>query len=107
MKYLLLFHGGEIPEDKIAKSVEDRLAWMNMLRDKGNFIDGSPLLPDGKEIGENGVNNFVHESNSVNGYAIIQAEDIDRAVELSRLAPQIKSKYGSATIEIRPLQPIG
>jgi hypothetical protein len=49
-KFMILFHGGNIPKDKAEQSVSDRLAWMNNLRNSGKFIEGSPLDIEGKVI---------------------------------------------------------
>jgi hypothetical protein len=106
MKYLVLFIGGSIPEGKRAQSITDRLAWMNGLRDQGKLIDGSPLNPHGKTITDSVESDYTHDAASTNGYAIIEAEDLDEAVELTRPAPQLKSEYGAARAEIRPLQQI-
>ena len=94
-KFLLLFRGGIIPQDKKEQSIKDRLEWMNNLRSSGNFIDGSPLLPTGKIIDKNTAD-FVHENDSINGYAIINTENINEAEQLSKPAPQLRPEYGSA-----------
>jgi hypothetical protein len=106
MKYLLLFHGGNIPENKKQQSIIDRLAWMDDLRSQSKFIDGSPLVPEGEAIANTIVATFNHGSDSINGYAIIEANDIDEAVMLSKTAPQLWEEYGAASVEVRQLQPI-
>jgi len=106
MKYLLLFYGGSIPEDKKDQSVVDRLAWMNDLRREGKLIDGSPLQSQGKNISASLQEDYVHDSDSINGFAVIEADDMREAAALGGLAPQLKQEYGAATLEIRPLQPL-
>ncbi len=106
MKFLLLFHGGNIPENKRQQSVVERLAWMNDLRSQDKFIDGSPLVPEGKYIKDNLYMDYEHDESSINGYAIIEAANIDEALELCKPAPQLKQEYGSANLEIRQLKPL-
>lgn len=106
MRFLVLFHGGNIPEDKKEQSIQDRLTWMNELRGKDYFIDGSPVTSDGKLITGSVTSDFTHGSDSTNGYALIEAETVEMAVELVQAAPQLKAEYGGAAAEIRPLQPL-
>lgn len=106
MKFILLFHGGKVPEALQEQSIKDRLAWMSELRDSGHLLDGSPLRPEGVTIVNDVSSDFVHVDDSVNGYAIIEADSIATAVELSRTAPQLYEKYGAAKVEIRPFQPL-
>ncbi len=106
-KFLLLFIGGDIPEDKKVQSVTDRLTWMNDLKEEGKFIDGSPLMPSGKVIAdETLVTDFTHDDNSINGYAIIEADSIDNVTSLAQTAPQVMPEYGCAKAEVRPLNPL-
>ena len=102
-KFLVLFIGGSIPEDKKQQSVTDRLAWMNDLGAEGKLVDGSPLKPEGILIHANTEARYAHDDDSVNGYVIIDVDDIDAAVDVIQSAPQVKPEYGSATAEIRPL----
>jgi len=101
-KFLILFIGGSVSEDKKQQSIIDRLAW-NSLGAEGTFIDGSPLKPEGIMIHTNTEARYAHDDESVNGYAIIDVDDIDTAIDVAQSAPQVKSEYGSATAEIRPL----
>jgi hypothetical protein len=105
-KFLILFIGGNIPEDKREQSITDRLIWMNDLRAKNKFIDGSPLSPTGKVIADQDEADFRHDGNSVNGYVLIEAETIDEVLGYVKLSPQVKPEYGSARAEIRPLMPL-
>ncbi len=86
--------------------MSDRLAWMNKLKADGKFIDGAPLLPEGLLANEHIEEKFVHTEDSVNGYVIVEVEDIDAVLDLTQTAPQLWPDYGSAQAEIRQLQPI-
>jgi hypothetical protein len=105
-KYLIIFVGGKIPEDKKRQSITDRLKWMENLRNEGKFVDGSPLKPEGKIIHGTQESSYNHNDNSVNGYAIISVDNIDEAVLIGQAAPQVSPEYGSAVAEIRPLLPL-
>ena len=106
MKYMLLFIGGNIPESKKKQGIEDRLTWMNDLRSRGKFVDGSPLKSSGKTIDHKVVMQFTHDSDSINGYAVLDVKGINEAVAIAGTAPQLKPGYGSARVEIRPLLPL-
>lgn len=106
MKYLLLFLGGIVAEAKKKQSIADRRAWMKNLRNQGKFIDGSPLAPSGKTIDHDVVMQFTRDGDSVTSYAVIEAKNVDEAILLASSAPQLKADYGSAQVEIRPLQSI-
>jgi hypothetical protein len=104
-KYLFLFIGGNIPESKFEQSVTDRLHWMKQLKDQGKFIDGSPLSPVGKvTVNQHSSKDYVHDQNSVNGFAIVSANDVQEAVTIAMDAPQVRVEYGNAHVEIRQLQ---
>ena len=106
-RYMLLFIGGNIPENKWEQSVSDRLKWMQTLRDQHRFVDGSPLAPVGKVlVTQRVVQNYMHNQDSINGFAIVSAHDTKEAVEIAKGSPQIRLEYGSARVEIRQLQPL-
>jgi len=102
-KFLILFRGGNTPEDKREQSVTDRLVWMDSLKAEGKFVDGSPLKPEGLVIHTHAEARYVHDKDSINGYAIVDVSDIDSAMDAAQSAPQVRPEYGSATAEIRPL----
>lgn len=99
-KFLILFIGGNIPEGKKQQSITDRLAWMDDLKSEGKFVDGSPLLPEGKVIHQDSEADYEHSDSSINGYVTIEAEDIAAAAKAVESSPQVKPEYGSAVAEI-------
>lgn len=106
-KYILLFHGGNIPDDKKAQSARDRLEWMQGLKKANKFIDGSPLHPEGKVItSKPDVILYIHNDAGISGYAIIEAQSEGEAIDIARTAPQLRKEYGSAQAEIRELNPL-
>ena len=89
------------------QSVADRLQWMQVLQDQDKFVEGSTLSPVGKVlVGHRGVKEYMHDQESINGFAIVQAGDMQEAVKIAMGAPQAQSEYGSAHVEVRQLQPL-
>jgi hypothetical protein len=76
---------------------------MDDLKARGKFVDGSPLQPNGKVLIYQAEASYAHDGDSVNGYAIIKADDIEEAMAIVQKAPQVTPAYGSAKAEIRPL----
>lgn len=105
--YMLLFIGGNIPENKWEQSVDDRLKWMQTLRDQDKFVDGSPLAPHRKVlVNQRDAQNYSHNQDSINGFVIVSVQDIEDVIEIAKHSPQAQLEYGSARVEIRQLQPL-
>lgn len=106
-KFLLLFIGGNFPENKFEQSVSDRQLWMQALKDEDKLVEGAPLSPVGKVIvNQRNAKEYVHDQESINGFAIIKAGDMQEAVTIAMDAPQARAEYGNAHVEIRQLQPL-
>ena len=106
-KFILLFHGGNITEDNKQQSIKDRLAWMEDLKSKNQFIDGSPLHSEGKVItNKPDVVIYIYNEAGTSGYAVITANDEEEAIAITRTAPQLREEYGSARAEVRRLDPL-
>jgi hypothetical protein len=106
-KFILLFHGGNITEYNKSQSIKDRLVWMEDLKIKNKFVDGSPLYPGGKVItNKPDVIVYIHNDAGISGYAIVTAENEEEAIAIARTAPQLREEYGSAKAEIRMLSPL-
>lgn len=103
-KYMLFFVGGDMPDDQIEQSITDRVHWMDDLKQREVFLDGSPLSPEGKVVvSADDVQDFRHDANSVNGFAIVEAADLDAAIAIAKDAPQLRPEYGAAQAVVRPL----
>jgi hypothetical protein len=88
-KFLLVYYGGKMEQDP--KSAEKAMkAWVKWFTDMGKAVvdQGNPTSP-GKMIGESGVKTI--GTKPVTGYSIIQADSLDKAVELAKKSPQIGS----------------
>ncbi len=110
-KFMFLFRGGEhhahnAKESQAAKdNMQAWMTWMQGLGQKGVLVGGEPLQPTGKQVtGKNKVvtdGPFVEAKEIVGGYLIVNAKDINDAVEISKGCP-IFSEDG--IVEVRQLQ---
>jgi hypothetical protein len=110
-KFIYLFRGGEnhahnAKDSKVAMdNMQAWMNWMGPLQQKGILLGGEPLQPTGKQV--NGKKKvvtdgpFIEAKESVGGYLIISAKDINEAVEISKGCP-IFDEDGK--LEVRPLQ---
>ena len=106
-EFLFLFRGSQqslrSPE-QMQRSFEKWRAWFGDLQQKGILKNPTPLEPGGKLV--QGRAKDVHDGpyaeikDLINGYVLIEAATIDKAVELSKDCP-IFNDGGS--IEIRPV----
>jgi hypothetical protein len=110
-KFIYLFRGGDnhahnASDSKAAQ--ENMQAWMNWmggLQQKGILAGGEPLQPTGKQV--NGTKKvvtdgpFIEAKEMVGGYLIVNAKDINEAVEISKGCP-IFNENGK--VEVRPIQ---
>lgn len=105
---MLLFRGGmaaeqaqNVPTDHMQKWAK----WMESLGQKGIMVGGEPLQPSGKQV--NGSKKivtdgpFIEAKELVGGYLIVNAKDINDAVEISKDCP-IFDEDGK--VEVRPIQ---
>ena len=108
-KFIYLFRGGMeghglSPEDMQAH-MQKWMNWMKSLGEKGIMVSGEPLQTIGKQVsGTKKVvtdGPFVEAKEMVGGYLIVNAKDIDEAVEISKGCP-IFNEDGK--LEVRPIQ---
>jgi hypothetical protein len=110
-KFMFLFRGGEnhAHNAKDSQAAMDNMKawtdWMGGLAQKGVLAGGEPLQPSGKQVsGKNKVVSdgpFIEGKEMVGGYLIVNAKDIDDAVEISKGCP-IFNEDGK--LEVRPIQ---
>jgi hypothetical protein len=96
-KYLLAYHGGDMPEDPAAQAaaLEAWGVWYTSVGagviDPGNPVAfAKSIAPDGSVSDGGGVD-------PVSGYTLIEAESIDAAVEIARRNPLLQ---GGGRIEV-------
>ena len=110
-KFMLLFRGGENHAHNAQDSKEARdnmqlwVTWMEELAKKGTLVGGEPLQPTGKQISGTAKvvsdGPYAEAKELVGGYLIVNAKDIDEAVEISMGCP-IFDENGK--VEVRQLQ---
>lgn len=106
-KYMYLFRGGD--HEMAAMSNEEKQAhmqtwttWMKGLAEKGTLVDGLPLNKAGKRVTDKGT--MVHDGpfsegkEVVGGYLIVNAADINEAVEISKGCPIFEN---NGEVEVR------
>src|SRR6185436_6993736 len=107
-KSMYLFRGGmanEQASDVPAEHMQKWRKWMESLGQKGIMVGGEPLQPSGKQV--NGSKKvvtdgpFVEAKELVGGYLIINAKDINEAVEISKGCPIFEV---DGKLEVRPIQ---
>ncbi len=94
-------HAADVPKDHMQKWMQ----WMESLTEKGIMVGGEPLMPMGKQV--NGSKKlvtdgpFIEAKELVGGYLIVNAKDINEAVEFSKGCPIFEV---DGKLEVRPIQ---
>lgn len=107
-KFMYLFRGGMAAEQAAnvpADHMQKWMKWMESLGQKGILVGGEPLQPTGKQV--NGSKKvvtdgpFIEAKELVGGYLIVNAKDINEAVEISKGCPIFEE---NGKLEVRPIQ---
>ncbi len=106
--YMMIFRGDGTrrgsPEE-MQRSMQKWFTWFEGLKKAGIYRDqGAPLEPGGKVI--RGTRKAVSdgpysEKELVGGYAIVQAKDLEDAVEIARGCPAYED---GGAVEVRPVR---
>jgi len=88
------------------KTMEKWVAWFKELGAKGHIKDpGHPLQGTGKVVrGKDKIVNdgpYAEAKDIVGGYTLIEARDLDQAVEISKGCPILEV---GGSVEVRPVQ---
>jgi hypothetical protein len=108
-KYLYLFRGGDAR--RLEQSPEEMQAhmqkwgvWMQGLAQQGTLVDGLPLSSGGKVVSDGGSTitdgPFAEGVEVVGGYLIVNAGDMDQAVEISKGCPIFEHQ---GNVEVREI----
>jgi hypothetical protein len=95
-KYLLVYHGGGMPEtdEERGKVMAAWGQWFQKLAgavaDPGNPVSATKTISNGSVSDGGG-------SNPASGYSILEADSLEKAVELAKGCPVL---LGGATIEV-------
>ena len=110
-EFVFLYHAGDtrMTAEIAQESMQKWIAWFTKLAEDGHVKDqGRPLERSGKivkgtqKIVTDGP--FAETKDVVGGYSLIQARDLDEAVELSKGCPILD---GNGTVEVRPVVNLG
>ncbi|MCG8571680.1 MAG: YciI family protein [Spirochaetes bacterium] len=85
-KYIIAYHGGKNPStpEEGAKGMEKWQAWITNLGD-AIINPGTPLSMN-KTVSKTGISD-PDESQSLSGYTIVQAENMDKALQMAQSCP--------------------
>ena len=92
--------------EQMQKTMEKWRAWFKQLGEKGHLKDiGHPLESAGKVVKgkQKSVTDgpFAEAKDVVGGFSLIQARDLEHAVELSKGCPILEA---GGSVEVRPIQ---
>jgi hypothetical protein len=106
-EYVFLYREGDAgrPPERMQEMMQKWMAWMKELGEKGHLKDqGQPLERTGKLVKgkQKTVTDgpFAEAKDVVGGYTLIEARDLDQAVQLSKGCPIFE--LGGA-VEVRPV----
>ena len=104
--YLFRGRAASASPEQAQKTMEKWFAWFKDLGAQGHIKDpGHPLEPTGKVVkGTQKIVNdgpYAESKDVVGGYIIVEAKDLDHAVELSKGCPIFEV---GGSVEVRPIQ---
>ena len=111
-KFILLFRGSNIYQPDQSPDVYEKLAakmfsWLDGLNEKDMHISSEQFSRAGRQINGSGKSlsdvPFGNLPEIIGGYTIIQAKNIEAAIEAAMVCPILET---NANIEIRPIQSI-
>ena len=107
--FMFIFRGGDAATDspeQLQQHMQKWMAWFEGLTKAGAYHGaGAPLQRAGKVVrgSRRAVSDgpYAEAKDLVGGYAIIEAKDLDAAVELARGCPTYEK---DGAVEVRPVQ---
>jgi hypothetical protein len=106
-EFTFLFRGSDLATqspEQMQKSMQKWLAWFKELGEKGHIKDpGHPLEGTGKVVKAKSVHDgpYAEAKDVVNGYILVEAEDLRHAAELSKGCPILEL---GGSVEVRPIR---
>ena len=105
---MLIFQGGQLnglSPEALQQQMGKWMAWVQKLSEQGRYAGGEPLLPGGKVLtGRNEVATdgpFTEGKEVVGGYFIVEAANMDEAVDIARDFPDFEF---NGTVQVRQVQ---
>lgn len=108
-KYMYLIRGGDAQQASLSpeamqKHMEVWKAWLQDLAEKKIYEDGLPLSQEGKQVKKSGEivtdGPYIEGKEIVGGYIIVNAKDMDEAIEISKGCPVFEH---DGEVEIREI----
>ena len=108
-EYMLLFRGPHwdrgLSPHELQAAMDKVMAWFEGLNARGKVKAGQPLSAQGRIIsGGNGNlvvdGPFAESKEAGGGYLVLQADDLNEAVEIARSMPTLKH---GISVEVRPI----
>jgi hypothetical protein len=106
-EFLYLFRGGDAGRspERAQQMMQKWMAWLKELGETGHLKDqGQPLERCGKFVkGKQKAvtdGSFAEAKDIVGGYTLVEASDLEQAVELSKGCPIFEAEGG---VEVRPV----
>ena len=106
-EYVFLYRGGEAGRspERIQQSMQKWMAWFKDMAAKGHVKNqGHPLERAGKVVkgSQKSVVDgpFAEAKDVIGGYSLIEAKDLDEAIELSKGCPILENE---GAVEVRPV----
>src|SRR5437868_13565752 len=92
-KFVLIFNGNVTPEDigeEVMKdTMEKWMAWFGTFKDQ--MVDGgNPFAPGAKSVTAKGVETIPADRMPAKGYTILNAKDMDEAVDIAKGCPALQ-----------------
>jgi hypothetical protein len=108
--FMFIFRGGvddrdaKISPEEMQQHMQKWMTWFDHLEKAGAYKgQGAPLQPGGKSVGGHKKvvtdGPYGESKDLVGGYAIIEAKDLDAAVEIARGCPTYEK---GGAVEVRP-----
>jgi hypothetical protein len=109
--FMLIFRGGDSTGDspeQMQQHMQKWVAWFDGLSKSGPHKgQGAPLERGGKVVrgARKAISDgpFAESKDLVGGYAIVEARDLDAAVEIARGCPTYEK---DGAVEVRPVRPM-
>ena len=108
-KFIMMFRGGTVPPEQYEEHGKAWSAWFEELGASGKLVDsGAPLVQGGKSVSAGGeVLDYDWKTDSnVNGFSILEVDNIDDAVALSKGCPALDPAFIDGKVEVRELSAI-
>ena len=109
-KFMLFFRGSDVYQpgqspEALQTLKEKMIHWLTDLSEQGTHVASEPLETTGKQVFGSGKTvmdgPFGKSREIVGGCTIVQAKDLDAAIEIAKGCPILES---NANIEVRPIQ---